>query len=121
MDAESWGSKGSLMFSKLVILVCSVALIGLCGCSGKVADKGAPIHEPRITEEDLPNSRAPQTPRDQEPPPPVIMGGPEGTPTGEVSPSAGPGSKQPRRYLWKDKKGSERGWEPSQVPSEKDK
>lgn len=121
MDGKSFESKGSLMFSKLVMLVCSVALIGLCGCSGKVADKTAPSHEPRIVEEDLPDSRAPQTPRDQEPPPPVIMGGPEGSLPGEVPPSAGPGMRQPRRYIWKDKKGSERGWEPSQAPPEKDK
>ncbi len=84
-----------------------------------LAEKRLPSDRPKIVEEDLPDPRGPEAPGEQQSQPPGL-GEPGVFTPGEVPPVMDPGSRPPRRYIWRDKKGSQRGWEPSQAPSEKD-
>jgi hypothetical protein len=67
--------------------------------------------EPKITEKDIPDANSTQrNPADQQQQP--AFSGPPAPPVeDQASPGVSTGPIQPHHYIWKDKKGSGRGWE----------
>jgi hypothetical protein len=89
----------------------------LSSCAGPTKPQvKQPVNEPRITEEDINENRkiGPEQPQMQQPQTntPQDLGMPG------MPPSSGPatveqGTRQPRRFIWRDKKsGSNKNWEP---------
>jgi hypothetical protein len=89
----------------VLIMVCT----WLSGCSGTVSQKKDTPPQPKVLEEDISDQRpiSPETERQTSGP---AVTGPapylEGVPSG-----VDPGSRRPKRIKWRDRPGSEKGWE----------
>ena len=70
------------------------------------------MREPKIREEDISDDRTKRSEEGEETSSPGLSGPP--APPVERSPEAvDHGSKTPRRFIWRDKKGVEKAWETS--------
>ena len=98
----------NLIRSAILIAVC----IWFCGCSSTLPQRKESVREPKIREEDISDNRAKETEEGEQTSSPTLTGPP--APPVERSPgTVDHGSKTPRRFIWRDKKGAEKAWETS--------
>ena len=93
----------------ILIVVC----IWIWGCSSTLPPRKEPsLGEPKIREEDITGDRAKGAKESDQTSSPSL----DGPPAAPVEPPPGTvehGSKSPRRFIWRDKKGGEKAWEAS--------
>jgi len=101
--------KRILLQTALLMLVCWIA-----GCATTVPQRATPPQkDSAIVEEDIkdePRDGATQAPG----PPTPGVSAPSGLPTEQPPPLTGPADRAPRRFIWKDQKGSGRSWAPAE-------
>ena len=91
-----------LVASKLLGMTLFLALPALFwGCSAIVPERKAPADRPKIIEEDVTDDRATR--------PNIADEAPQSAE--EAPPAVQPEHRSPRRFMWRDRKGSVKGWE----------
>jgi len=84
--------------------------IWVCGCSSTLPQRKETVKEPQIREEDIRDDRTERSEEGEQTSGPALTGPP--APPVEHSPgTVDQGSKTPRRFIWRDKKGKEKAWE----------
>jgi hypothetical protein len=89
----------------LLIMICT----WLFGCSGTLSPKKDTPPQPKVLEEDIAGQRPSSLETERQTSGPAVTGT---APLGEGTTSGGdPGSRRPKRIKWRDRPGSEKGWE----------
>ena len=87
----------------ILMIFCCV----LCGCSSTVPQRKEVLKEPKVQEEELPDDALRRPGEDEQIP--AISGPP--APAVESPTNPEQGSRSPRRFIWRDRKGSEKAWD----------
>lgn len=122
--ANSWTGKepgkASMTSKPIQLLLLLILVASLSGCSGILQKRKASERGPKITEEDVRDNQAGGTNEAGEIDPntgtlrdPDIAGQP-GHSVEEPSSSSEPADRPPRRFIWRDGKGSRPSWEPAE-------
>lgn len=97
----------SYEFVMVLVFVCLSA-----GCATTLPQRAAPEKDSAIVEEDIKEGPRDESTSAPEPVPPEAIG-PPAPPAEQPPPLTGPVDRPPRRFIWKDQKGSGRRWEPA--------
>ncbi len=87
------------------ILITFICLV--CGCATTVPQKKEVLRDQKIHEEELPDDTVRRSGEDEQIP---AIGGPP-APAAESPSTKEYGNRSPRRFIWRDRKGSEKAWD----------
>jgi hypothetical protein len=93
----------------ILIVVC----IWICGCATTLPPRKESVREPKVQEEDITGDRTKGSEEGEQTSSPSLAA-PPAAPVERLPGTVEQGSKSPRRFIWRDKKGGgERAWEKS--------
>lgn len=108
-----YGGKGLPMSRNLIRIAILIAVcIWVYGCSSTLPQRKESPREPKIREEDITNDRAKGSEEGEQTSNPSGAG-PPAAPAERSPGMVDHGSKTPRRFIWRDRKGGEKAWETS--------
>jgi hypothetical protein len=103
MDARGIRMSRNLTQIGILMIFCCV----LYGCASTVPQRKEVLKEQKIHEQDLPDDTVRRPGEDEQIP--AISGPP--APAAESPTNVEHGSRSPRRFIWRDRKGSEKAWD----------
>jgi hypothetical protein len=107
----------SRSLSPVMLMLTILLLPAGCSTPARQQDR-SPVREPRILEEDIADRPSSQTQRSQEQNIANPLENPTDYSTNQAPPVLDPGARPPRKFIWRDRQGSGRGWTPSSAAPE---
>lgn len=89
------------------------------GCAGILPQRATPEKDSKIVEEDIKADQPGRSLTDEPMPASPSLDGLPLPPSEQVPRMTAPGERPPRRFIWRDREGSQRGWEPVDTERER--